>query len=72
MSWDKLKISLVKVVIEEVILNSVEVGVEVPVELSLIFLVWGDWWGPRQKMVICYPQGRDMLRMLRQWSLIGL
>ena len=43
LSWAKLKFSLVRVVDEvTVILNSVEVGIEVIVKLSLLFLV-GGW-----------------------------
>ena len=44
LSWAKLKFSLVRVVDEvTVILNSVEVEIEVTVELSLLFLVGGGW-----------------------------
>ena len=43
LSWAKLKFSLVRVVDEvTVIFNSVEVEIEVTVELSLLFLV-GGW-----------------------------
>ena len=44
LSWAKLKFGLVGVVDEvTVIFNSVEVEIEVTVELSLLFLV-GGWW----------------------------
>ena len=44
LSWAKLKFSLVRVVDEvTVILNSVEVEIEVIVELSLLVLVGGGW-----------------------------
>ena len=43
MSWVKLEFSLVRIVDEvAVIFNSVEVEIEVTVELSLLFLV-GGW-----------------------------
>ena len=49
LSWAKLKFSLVRVVDEfTVILNSVEVEIEVAVELSLLFLVSG-WVGGVEK-----------------------
>ena len=49
LSWVKLKFSLVRVVDEvTVIFNSVEVEIEVTVELSLLFLV-GGWWVEEKK-----------------------
>ena len=50
LSWAKLKFSLVRVVDEvTVIFNSVEVEIEVTVELSLLFLVGGGWVGGGEK-----------------------
>ena len=49
LSWAKLKFSLDRVVDEvTVIFNSVEVEIEVTVELSLLFLV-GEWVGGGEK-----------------------
>ena len=45
LSWAKLKFSLVRAVDEiTLIVNSVEVEIEVLVELSLLVLVGGGWW----------------------------
>ena len=49
LSWAKLKFSLDRVVDEvTVIFNSVDVEIEVIVELSLLFLV-GGWWRRKKR-----------------------